>query len=333
MTRSALLRVHSEVFESMKKLIVVIGILLIAVAAIGFWWSNGLLPAKTDKTPTIFVVNKGEGVREIANRLKSQGLIRDPIVFFLFTRIQGLDKQIQAGDFRINASMTTPELAGALTHGTLDIWVTIPEGQRALEIAAALKEKLPGYKPSWDEELVKNEGYLFPDTYLIPRDADINFIISLLKNTFTNKYSALGTPQNGLTQNQVVIIASMVEREARHDEDRPLVASVILNRFDIGMKLDIDATIQYALGYQPEQSRWWKKDLTIDDLKLVSPYNTYRVAGLPPTPISNPGLASLKAVINPAKTNYLFYMTDSKGINHYAETLSQQNENIKKFGL
>ncbi|MCL6096737.1 MAG: endolytic transglycosylase MltG [Patescibacteria group bacterium] len=318
----------------MKRLIIAIAILLVGIAATGFWWTNGLLPANAkNKTPVIFVVKKGEGVREIANRLKSEKLIRDPIVFFLFTRMQGLDKQIQAGDFRINASLTTQEIANNLTHGTLDIWVTIPEGQRALEIAKALKEKLPEYKVSWDEELVKNEGYLFPDTYLIPRDADINFIITLLRNTFTNKYSALSTPQNGLTQNQVVVIASMVEREARHDEDRPLIASVILNRLGIGMKLDIDATIQYALGYQPEQKRWWKKDLTSDDLNLNSPYNTYKVAGLPPTPISNPGLASLNAVINPAKTNYLFYMTDSKGINHYAETINQHNENIKKFGL
>ncbi|MCL5434842.1 MAG: endolytic transglycosylase MltG [Patescibacteria group bacterium] len=318
----------------MKRLIVVIAILLVGIAATGFWWTNGLLPANAkDKTPIIFVVNKGEGVREIANRLKSEKLIRDPIVFFLFTRMQGLDKQIQAGDFRINASLTTPEVAGALTHGTLDIWVTIPEGQRALEIAKALKEKLPEYKVSWDEELVKNEGYLFPDTYLIPRDADINFIITLLRNTFTNKYSALGTPRNGLTQNQVVVIASMVEREARYEKDRPLVAGVILNRFNIGMKLDIDATLQYALGYQTDEKRWWKKGLTNNDKLIESPYNTYKVAGLPPTPISNPGLASLDAVINPAKTDYLFYMTDAKGINHYAETIAQHNENIRKFGL
>lgn len=317
----------------MKKLIIVIGILLIAIAGTSLWWKNGLSPVSTDKTPTIFVVNKGEGVREIAKRLKTQGIIRDQVVFFLFTRIKGIDKRIQAGDFRINPSMTSEEVANSLTHGTLDIWVTIPEGQRAQEIADTLSEKMPGFKPSWRQTLVENEGHLFPDTYLIPRDAEIDFIITLLKNNFTSKYSTLGTVQNGLTQNQVIIVASMVEREARKEKDRPLVASVILNRLDIGMKLDIDATIQYALGYQPEQERWWKKGLTVDDLKLESPYNTYRVAGLPPTAISNPGLASLNAVINPAKTNYLFYMTDSKGINHYAETNSQHNENIKKFGL
>ncbi len=317
----------------MKKLIIVVGLLLISSAATLLWWKNGLSPASKDKAPVIFVVRQGEGVREIANRLKTQGIIRDPIVFFLFTRIQGLDKQIQAGDFRINPSMTAPEIANSLTHGTLDIWITIPEGQRALEIAQNLKNKLPEYKDSWNDELVKYEGYLFPDTYLIPRDADINFIINLLKNNFENKYSTLDAPQNGLTQNQVVIIASMIEREAKNAQDRPLVASVILNRFDIGMKLDIDATLQYALGYQADEKRWWKQGLTNNDKLIESPYNTYKVVGLPPTPISNPGFASLNAVINPAKTNYLFYMTDGNGINHYAETNSQHNENIKKFGL
>lgn len=317
----------------MKKLLVVFGLFLVIVAALGLWWNNGLLPVnKTDKTPVIFVVNKGEGVREIANRLKAQKLIRDSIVFFLLTRTQGLDKQIQAGDFRINPSMTAQEIASDLTHGTLDIWITIPEGKRALEIAQLLKEKIPSYKPSWDDQLVANEGYLFPDTYLIPKDADISFIISLLTNNFKNKYSTLPVSQT-LSKEQVVIVASLIEREGKNDTDRPLIASVILNRLELGMKLDIDATVQYALGFQVGEQRWWKKNLTIDDLKLVSPYNTYKVAGLPPTPISNPGLASLEAVTNPAKTDYLFYMTDAKGITHFAKDIKEHNANIQKYGL
>jgi UPF0755 protein len=98
------------------------------------------------------------------------------------------------------------------------------------------------------------------------------------------------------------------------------------------MKLDIDATVQYALGYQEDEKRWWKKGLTLEDLKINSPYNTYRVAGLPPTPISNPGLASLNAVVNPTPSNYLYYITDPKGINHYAEDLEGHQENIRKYG-
>ena len=220
-----------------------------------------------------------------------------------------------------------------LKHGTLDIWVTLPEGLRASEINEILKEKMPTYENSWEKELAKNEGYLFPDTYLLPRDADINMIVSILRGNFDNKYKTLDTSKTKLSQNEIVTIASLVEREARHDQDRPLVASVIRNRLDLGMKLDIDATIQYALGYQSAQKRWWKKSLTNADKLLNSPYNTYRVAGLPPAPISNPGLESLMATINPASTNYLYYITDKNGVNRYAGDLEGHNSNIQKYGL
>ena len=318
----------------MKRLITAVVSLIVFGFVALFWWQNGLLPANsTDKTAKIFIVKNGEGVREIANNLKKEGLIKDPIVFFLLARQKGFDKQIQAGDFRLNPSMNALEIAKTLTHGTLDIWVTIPEGVRAEEIADILKNKIPTYKDSWRAELNKNEGYLFPDTYLIPKDADINLVISLLRNNFDSKYSTLNISQNGLNKEQIVIIASLIEREARYDKDRPLIGSVILNRLNIGMKLDIDATVQYALGYQEDEKRWWKKNLTSEDLKLKSPYNTYLVAGLPPTAISNPGLQSIKAAINPAKTNYFFYMTDKNGVTHYAETIEEHNANIKKYGL
>ncbi len=318
----------------MKRIITVVVILAILGIISLFWWQRGLLPAdKSNKTPKIFIIKNGEGVREIANNLKTQGLIRDPIVFFLLTKEKGLDNKIQAGDFRLNPSMSALEIATALTHGTLDIWVTIPEGVRADEIADLLKAKIPTFDESWRKLLEENEGYLFPDTYLIPRDANADLVIGLLKNNFNQKYETLDAANTNLTKEEIVTIASLIEREARFDKDRQLIASVILNRFNIGMKLDIDATVQYALGYQTDEKRWWKKNLTSDDLKINSPYNTYENAGLPPTPISNPGAASLNAVINPAKTNYLFYMTDKNGVNHYAENIEEQNANIKKYGL
>jgi UPF0755 protein len=318
----------------MKRLIVVVAILLVGIAAVGFWWTNGLLPANVqNKTPIIFIVNKGEGVREIANRLKSEKLIRDPIVFFLLTRIQGLDKQIQAGDFRINASMPTQEIANNLTHGTLDIWITLPEGLRAEEIADILKEKIPNYQNSWRKELDANEGYLFPDTYLIPRDTDINLILSLFKSNFQKKYDSIkNTKTTVLTDAQTIIIASIIEREAIFPEDRPMVASVIINRLNLGMALGVDPTVQYALGYQADTKSWWKKDLTADDLKINSPYNTRVNPGLPPGPISNPGLSSIEAALAPAKTDYLYYFSDKQGHLHFATTLEGHNANIKKYG-
>ena len=319
----------------MRKLIVV-SVLILIIAVIGtFWWQNGNLAVNPqDKTPVIFVINNGDGIREIANNLKREGLIRDSVVFFLITKQGGLDKQIQAGDFRLSRSMSATEIANALTHGTLDIWVTIPEGIRAEEIADILEEKMPNYEKGWREALNQNEGYLFPDTYLIPRDAEIDLIISILKNNFQAKYDSVkNLKANGLTDEETVILASMVEREAKYEQDRPLVSSVITNRLDLGMKLDIDATLQYALGFQEDEKRWWKKGLTAADKKIESPYNTYANAGLPPAPISNPGLSAIKAALVPSKTNYLYYITDSQGKNRYSTTIEGHYENIKTYGL
>ena len=319
----------------MKRLIAVIVLVAAISLIVTLWWKNGLQAADPkNKTPQIFVVKKGEGVREIANNLKSKGLIVDSIVFFLQTKRLGLDKQIQAGDFRLNPSMNASEVAYVLTHGTLDIWLTIPEGQRADEIADLLSQKLPTYKPSWRTTLESNEGYLFPDTYLIPKDADINTVLSMLKNTFQTKFESVqSTKTTKLTDEETVILASMIEREAKSDQDRPLVASVIVNRLNIGMALQIDATVQYQLGYQIDTKSWWKSALTADDLKIASPYNTYKNPGLPPTPISNPGLSAIKAALNPADTNYLYYVSDKSGHNHFAVNYEGHQANIQKYGL
>ncbi|HSX40623.1 MAG TPA: endolytic transglycosylase MltG [Candidatus Saccharimonadales bacterium] len=319
----------------MKKLIIFFALLVIIFTCAFIWWTSGTSAEdKSNKQPVIFVVKQGEGVREIANNLKHEGLIRDPIVFFLLAKKLGIDNQIEAGDFRISPSMTPEEIAKAMTHGTLDIWVTIPEGKRADEIADIFQKKIPNYKDDWRKALEDNEGYLFPDTYLIPKDAGIQTIISLMRNTFTRRYDGLAVPTSSkLSQHDIVTLASLVEREARFADDRPLVASVFLNRLNIGMALQVDATIQYALGYQPGEHTWWKKNLTADDIKLNSPYNTYQIPGLPPTPISNPGTDALQAVVTPAKTDYIYYVSDSTGHLHFAKTLQEHNANIKKYGL
>ena len=294
-----------------------------------------LLPVNSNaKTSTIFVVNKGGGVREIAYNLKAKGLVRNPIVFFLLLKKLRLDKKIEAGDFRLNPSMNTSDIAQTLTHGTLDIWVTIPEGLRAEEIAEILKDKIPTYKPFWKDVLIQKEGYLFPDTYLVPKNADIALIVSLMLKNFENKYAAIQpNEKNTLSKNDSVIVASLVEREARFPEDRILVASVMSNRLKIDMKLDIDATVQYALGYSQDEKTWWKKNLTVDDLAINSIYNTYKNSGLPPTPISNPGIDAIASVINAPKTDYLYYISDKSGRLHFAKTIEEHNANVKKYIL
>lgn len=318
----------------MKRLYITLAILLVFVVIAIVWWKNGTSAFNPkDNTPKIFVIEQGQGVRAIAINLKEERLIKDQIVFFLITKKLGLDSKIQAGDYRLFPSMTALEIANELTHGTLDIWITIPEGQRALEIADTLKEKIPNYDPSWNGVLEENEGYLFPDTYLLPKDSTVDGIVLIMRNNFDAKYKTLDVSKSNFSKEEIVTFASLIEREARHDEDRPLISSVINNRLNIGMKLDIDATLQYILGYQENEKRWWKSSLTNQDKLINSPYNTYRVAGLPPAPISNPGLSSLKAAINPAKTDYLYYITDKGGTNRYAQTFEEHEENIEKYGL
>lgn len=315
----------------MKKLLVVFLVILLFIGASVIWWKTGTQAVDSaNKTQVTFVVGKGEGVREIANHLKRENLIKDPIAFFILIKKLGLDGKIQAGDHRLSESMTAAEVAKDLTTSTNDVWVTIPEGLRADEIADLLQKDIPSYKDSWRTALNEKEGYLFPDTYLIPKTASIDLILSMFRTNFDSKYTTINTNK---TQQEIVTVASLIEREAKDSEDRPLVASVIYNRLEIGMGLNIDATVQYALGYQTDEKRWWKKALTTDDLKINSLYNTYRNAGLPPTPISNPGLSSLDAAANPAQTNYLYYISDKTGKNHYATTFQEQQANIKKYGL
>ena len=319
----------------MKRITVLMAFVLIIILVLFLWWKNGLLAVNpSGTTQKIFIIQKGQGIREIANKLKSEGFIKDSIVFFLLVKKMGIEGKIQAGDFRLSPSMTPEKIAETFTHGTLDVWITIPEGKRATEIDEILKENIPSYKFSWKQDLVKNEGYLFPDTYLIPKDAEINLIVSIMKTNFEKKFNSLNIdPKNNLSKNEIVIIASLIEREAKFLNDRPLISSIIRNRLDIDMALQIDATIQYALGFEEDKKTWWRKELTIADLKIDSPFNTYKNVGLPPSPISNPGILSLEAAANPARTDYLFYMSDKNGITHYAKTLEEHNLNIKKYGL
>ena len=317
----------------MKKLVIVIVFFAIVISTMAILWNNMLLPVNPENnSPTIFVINKGDTVRELTYNLKAKGLIRNPIIFFLLLKKLGLDKKIEAGDFRLSPSMTPEEIAQNLTHGILDIWITIPEGKRAEEIAEILKDNITTYEPFWKDELVQNEGYLFPDTYLIPKDANIALIISLMLDNFDKKYvSTAPNEKNQLSKNDSVILASLIEREAKFPEDRPIISSVIHNRLNIGMKLDVDAAVQYALGYQEDKKTWWKKNLTLEDLKINSPYNTYINPGLPPKPIANPGLSALRAALDPASTEYLYYISDKTGHNHYAKTLLEHNANIKRY--
>lgn len=192
-----------------------------------------------------------------------------------------------------------------------------------------------------NSEFVKEakEGYMFPDTYLFNPQSTPTDIISILRNNFEKKYEAnlqSRIKKLGLTSDEGVILASIVEREARSDEARRMVASILLKRLKIEMGLNADATIQYALipkgTINPPSFGWWKRNLTKEDLKIASPYNTYLYRGLPPGPICNPSLSALEAAASAdPKTPYLYYYHDSKGNSYYAKTLEEHNQNVASY--
>lgn len=316
-----------------KRLIISVVLLVFVLAGFGFY-AEGSLPAdKNDKQNRLFVIAPGQGLNAIARDLEKDGFIRNKIVFILVVKQLGIEKNIQAGDYRLQRSLSATDLAKSLTKGSLDTWFTVIEGLRNEEIADQVTKDLG--IPSADFLAKAQQGYLFPDTYLIPKDATSETVLSIMRTTFDTKFTSemkAKALKNGLTENDVVILASLLEREAIFDADRQEIANIMLRRLDEGHKLQIDASVQYALGYQPLEKRWWKKNLTLEDLKFESPYNTYLISGLPPTPISNPGKASLDAVVNATTdTPYLFYIHDSSGRTHYARNLVEHQRNIDKY--
>jgi UPF0755 protein len=312
----------------MKRLLAGVIILLVLSLAAFSYWSLGNTPAnRSDRSSKIFVIEKGSTVREIGNSLKKEGLIRDPVVFFVYVKVNNQDKNIQAGDYRLSPSMNLSEIVEALNHGILDIWVTIPEGMRSDEIADILEKQIPSYQDTWRGELNQNEGYLFPDTYLVPRDADIEMVVSLFKNNFNKKIESIGLSQTDPKLSNIVTTASLIEREAITNEEKPLISGILANRLELGMALQVDATIQYVKG---TKEKWWPQITTADYKSIDSSYNTYLVTGLPPGPIANPGIEAIKAALSPMETPYLYYI-HAKGKIYPAKTVEEHNENVRRY--
>jgi UPF0755 protein len=317
----------------MKRFIVFISLVILIALGSYAWWENAISPVDpNDKNTIIFVVEKGQGAREISAKLKTEGIIKSPVAFFLKVRTQDLDKKIQAGNYCLSPSMTTQEVAQKLTNGgTCETKVKIIEGKRATEIAETLKTSISTYNPTWIYALVKNEGYLFPDTYFIPSDASIDTIVTQMRDNFDQKFAEVNTDNSKLSKSQIVILASLIEREASSDPEKPVIAGILTNRLSAEIALQVDATIQYAKGKNAMTEKWWEP-VTLEEYKsVVSDYNTYLHAGLPPGPICNPGLASLRAAAAPANTNFLYYLHDKNGQIHYAKTIGEHEANIQKY--
>ena len=317
----------------MKKFKILFLLVMLITLSVYFMYTEGSLPVdKTNEGATIFVIKKGEGLNSIIKRLSAEGLIRNKLVFFTIALQKGIEKKVQAGDFILSKKMTAQEVADTLTHGTVDEWITIVEGLRKEEVAQKLTEQFTLSEISFIEQA--REGRLFPDTYRIPKTASVETIIKIMESNFQTKMAEARQqyPFEKRSDKEILILASLIEREAKFADDRRLIADIILKRAQSDWPLQLDATIQYGLGYQRKEKTWWKKELALEDLKVDNTYNTYERKGLPPAPICNPGLDSLKAALaaNP-KTPFWYYVSDKNGRIHAAKTLEEHNENIRKY--
>ncbi|TSC64411.1 MAG: Uncharacterized protein G01um101493_137 [Microgenomates group bacterium Gr01-1014_93] len=314
----------------MKKLLATIIIFLFILMVARGWWTGQLSPVSNEKQEKTIIIANGLSVDEITQKLKKENLIRSETAFKLLVKQKGAGDKLQAGTFKLSPSMSAEEILKALMGGPVESWVTLLEGWRKEEMAKKLNEDL-GID---SKEFIKNakEGYMFPDTYLFSHDVTVEQITKTMRDNFERRFSddlRLKIKAKGLTEAEGVILASIVEREGRSDKVRQEVASILLKRLKIGMKLDVDATIQYALGFDNDEKTYWRRHITKEEKQIKSPYNTYTNPGLPPGPICNPGLSSLQAVANAdPSTPYLYYYHDSKGNSHYAKTLDEHLENV-----
>jgi UPF0755 protein len=299
-------------------------------------------------TPQLFHIELGESTSSISDQLQSEGFISNAGAFRNYLEYSGLDTTIQAGDFMLSAAMSPVEIAQAFQDATpTEVSFGILAGWRMEEIAATLpasglsitvedflaaaNSQPQGYV--FAEDMPQNstfEGFLFPGVYDLPRDITAEKLVATLAGRFETQMTddlRQGFAKQELTIFQAVTLASIIQREAVIEDEMPTIASVFYNRLASGMKLDSDPTVQYAAGYNTSQNTWWTNPIL--DTSLISPYNTYLNPGLPPGPISNPGLPALRAVAFPAQTGYFYFRAacDHSGRHVFAVTYAEHIAN------
>jgi UPF0755 protein len=297
-----------------------------------------------------FQVAWGETLPAIASRLQAEGLIHNAGAFQAYLQYAGLDTTLQAGNYEISPAMTPLEIAHALQDATpSEVTLTVLVGWRMEEIAETLPtsgleispEKFlaaagdipAGY--AFLEEVPEGaslEGFLFPGSYVLPRETSFRELIRTLLDNFGEQLTPdlqKGFAQQNLNIYEAVILASIVEKESVVPDEMPLIASVFINRLKAGIKLEADSTVQYAIGFNQVQNTWWTNPLSQPDLQIQSPYNTYQYPGLPPGPIANPGLGALRAVAYPAQTPYYYFRAacDGSGKHVFSKTYEEHVQN------
>lgn len=311
-----------------------LGVFFVLVVSLLVWWGWASGAPTNNSSAVGFVIPKGASASRIAGLLADEGLIRSEFAFRVYTQVFGKSSKIYAGEHNLAKNLSLPELVGKLFEPPSQVWVTIPEGLRLEQVAQRVIDglELEGVvADKFYSDFLKltegKEGYLFPDTYLFAREVSVENVVSVMENTFEKKV--------GEVSRRDVIIASLVEKETKTEEERPIVAGIIIKRLEAGWALNIDATVQYAIASDQclvvgGRCEWWPR-ITRDDYEYNSAYNTYKFAGLPPAPIANPGLASVEAVRNYEESPYWYYLHTPDGDVVFSETLEEHNSNVDKY--
>lgn len=283
------------------------------------------LPPAQFPTHTFFKVSEGSTLFKIVHNAEDMHIVRSSLVLRSLIIFLGGERTVQAGDYYFDRPMNVLTVAQMFAWSNFNIALqklTIPEGYTNKQIAGA-SHIFPHFDATHFLELTKmEEGYLFPDTYFFSPESTADDVRTRLKENYEVKITPLrpDISQSGHTEKEIIIMASLIEKEAFGESDRAVVSGILWNRIDRGMALQVDAPFLYLLGKE-------SSELTLTDLKIDSPYNTYIHTGLPPTPIGNPGLSSIKAALYPAQTDYLFYLHDAQGRIHYAKTFAEHKKN------
>lgn len=328
--------------------IVVASFIMIVMALVGmgavFYGQLGPVSPE-EAAEQLFIVEKGTIPSKIAVNLKEQGLIKNRKAFLLYARLTGNLNKFKAGQYLLTPSLNIPQVTDKLVKGkVVAVTFTVPEGYTLRQIAQVLADKgIAEEEEFWQvakegefdypflKELPQNElrleGYLFPDTYTISKGMKVEKVLDMMLKKFNQVYDELPAKTEQFSLPEAVTLASIVEGEAVVDKERPLIASVFYNRLKIKMRLQSDATIQYLFDER-------KKRVLLKDLDIESSYNTYQNSGLPPGPIGSPGEASLRAVMQPAETNYLYFVAkkDGSGEHLFSKTLAEHNRNKARLG-
>ena len=297
-----------------------------------------------DGAEQFVVIEPGSGTRSIGQRLVQAGVIRDDPTFRAALWRSGRARTLQAGEFRFDRPMTPAEVIDKIARGEVyNRRITFPEGLNIQEMARLYEQqgfgkasafieaaRDPAAIRSVDPAATDLEGYLFPETYAVPRDTTAAKLVGLMverfKQLFTDEMQRAAQTLE-LTPREAVTLAALVEKETAQPSERPIVAAVYLNRLKIGMAMQADPTVIYAL----QRAGRYNGNIRRDDLSFDSPYNTYRYPGLPPGPIASPGLASLQAAVAPANVDYLYFVSRNDGSHVFARTLVEHNENVRQY--